>query len=454
MTKRAYDRNGWFTVAANPISKVGVFPYRGASIGAPDPNKIYNVYRPAAELARQETIDSFKLLPFVDDHTMLGKATATSMPAERKGVHGVTGDNVVFDASTGTLNANLKVWSDSLQKTIDRGKQDISMGYLAQYRAEQGVFDGQSYDYVQHNILGNHAALVQDGRMGKDVAVLDDVSTVTFDTKDIEVMTINQAWIDAMKARVIVPANDKSIATLDAAVTAAIATAPITAEDVAALLKDMPAQPVPAMDNSEVSALQAKLTIAESKLAKRKAKIKSLFVALDKKNDDDEDEDEDEDDMEDVMDASGKPVMDAATGKPMRQKKATPATSEGATMNKAAMDAAIAEAVAKATKPLNDQLISLKAGATKVVLDEISKRDQLAVSLKGFVGVFDHAAMTLDEVAKYGIKKLEIPCQDGAEISSISAWLHGRKPASATHHVAALDKKEGAKSSVDSFIGG
>ena len=36
-TARRYDGNGWFEIAANPLSKVGVFPYTGASIGAPDP---------------------------------------------------------------------------------------------------------------------------------------------------------------------------------------------------------------------------------------------------------------------------------------------------------------------------------------------------------------------------------------------------------------------------------
>lgn len=81
MSKRKYDKNGFFEVRDNPISKVGIFPYMGSSIGADEPNRIYRVYRPEEELSNEETIESFKLLPFVDDHAMLGSG---EIPAEKK----------------------------------------------------------------------------------------------------------------------------------------------------------------------------------------------------------------------------------------------------------------------------------------------------------------------------------------------------------------------------------
>src|SRR5512146_542332 len=62
---RILDQNGFFEVKRNPISKVGVFPYSGRSIGAENPDQIYRVYRPAEELGSAECIESFKLLPFV-----------------------------------------------------------------------------------------------------------------------------------------------------------------------------------------------------------------------------------------------------------------------------------------------------------------------------------------------------------------------------------------------------
>lgn len=309
------------------------------------------------------------------------------------------------------------------------------MGYLAQYRPEQGVFDGQHYDYVQHNILGNHAALVHDGRMGKDVAVLDALQ-VTFDTKEIAIMAINQAWVDAIKARLAAPVGDKSIATLDAAVNAATASAPITVDDIAKVLREMPTMV------SNTSALDAKFAAMDAKLAE-------AIAALDAKKDDSEDGD-DEDDMEDVMDAAGKPVMDA-DGKPTRQKKAIDKKDTG--MDKAAMDAAIAKAVTVATAPLIATIDSLKADGTKIVLGEISKRDALAAQLKPFIGSFDHAELTLHGVAKYAVGKLAIPTVDGAEVPSVTAWLHGRKPATPVYSVTD-SRADGTKSSVDSYVNG
>ena len=177
---RIYDTNGWAEVKDNPISKVGVFPYSGSQI-SPDlePDKIYKVYRPEEELNNPETINSFKLVPWTDEHAMLGSEDGMQ-PAEKKGVHGVTGEDVYFD--DGYLKANLKVFSNKLAQLIDSGKKELSIGYRCLYDNSPGVYNGESYDFVQRNIRGNHLALVEEGRSGHDVAVLD---KFTFDTKGL-----------------------------------------------------------------------------------------------------------------------------------------------------------------------------------------------------------------------------------------------------------------------------
>jgi len=43
VTARVVDRNGWFEVPRNPLSKAGVFLYKGASIQAPDPEATYRI---------------------------------------------------------------------------------------------------------------------------------------------------------------------------------------------------------------------------------------------------------------------------------------------------------------------------------------------------------------------------------------------------------------------------
>lgn len=176
------DNNGYIPVSDRPLSKVGVFPYMGSSIGAEDPNKIYMVYRPAEQLSRPETINSFKLVPLIDEHEMLGKdATA----AEKKGIQGTTGEDIYF--KDGVLYGNMKVFSESMKNLIEGGKKELSLGYKCKYIFEDGVFEGQKYDAIQTDLLGNHIALVSEGRMGKEVSVVDEAlkTVVTMDRQDI-----------------------------------------------------------------------------------------------------------------------------------------------------------------------------------------------------------------------------------------------------------------------------
>lgn len=174
MSARVQDLNGWYESKGNPISKVGVFPYLGAQLpDAPDPGRIYQVYRPAEELGRRECLESFKLIPFIDEHTMLGPSDSPGLtPAEQKGVHGVVGEEVEFDGTY--IRGNLKVFSEAMANLITRVKKELSAGYRCLYDWTPGITpDGVRYDAVQRDIRANHLALVAQGRMGPDVAVLD-----------------------------------------------------------------------------------------------------------------------------------------------------------------------------------------------------------------------------------------------------------------------------------------
>lgn len=183
MSARQEDINGFIYIEKNPISKVGVFPYLGKSINRSlDPNKIYWVYRPAEELAKPETIESFKNIPIVNDHTMLGKGAT---PAEQKGVDGVTGSKVVLEGDT--FYSDLKIFSESMKQDLAAGKVELSMGYrVGQWEQATGTFNGQFYDFIQRDLRGNHIALVDEGRCGSEIAVLD--GNFVYDRMDIEMV--------------------------------------------------------------------------------------------------------------------------------------------------------------------------------------------------------------------------------------------------------------------------
>lgn len=183
-TSREQDINGFIEIKGNPISKVGVFPYSGGQIDDAnlDPNKIYQIYRPEDELSSPDTIDSFKLLPFTVEHAMLGSEEEGMTAPEKKGVHGVIGEDVFFE--DGYLKGNIKIFSEKVKKLLDGGKRELSIGYRCLYDMTPGAFNGQDYDGIQRSIRGNHLALVDEGRSGKDVAVLDSFK-FTIDSREL-----------------------------------------------------------------------------------------------------------------------------------------------------------------------------------------------------------------------------------------------------------------------------
>lgn len=195
MDARQYDSNGWYEIKANPISKAGIFPYSGRQLGltGPDADRIFQVLRPPEELAAPECIESFKLLPWIDDHVMLGpvaqEMTDRALAAEKKGVQGVIGEDVFY--KDGTLYANIKAFSSTLAALIEAGKRELSAGYRCIYDMTAGVWNGLRYDAIQRKIRGNHLALVTEGRMGPDVAVMDHF-TFTFDAKELEMAEENK----------------------------------------------------------------------------------------------------------------------------------------------------------------------------------------------------------------------------------------------------------------------
>lgn len=438
MSARIADNNGWFEIPANPLSKVGVFDYLGSSINAPEPNRIYKVYRPADELGSPDTLNSFRLVPLVDNHTMLGKSKNSGkvyMPVEQKGAHGTTGDNIWFDTIDGLIRGNIKVWSNNMASAIDAGKVDLSLGYHCKYDWTPGVYNGVAYDCVQRQIRGNHVANVDDGRMGDVVSVMDgieSVETVTFDAKDL-IMTektvektlkernakAHNAFVKFLVTRYSTKPG-KELPTMDAIDTAAMESEP-TLADVVSIISDVMPQ---------IAAIN-----------------EAMMPAIDPN-----------DGMEAVLDAAGQPTMDAE-GKPVMKKKEPAATATVDNKDIKAVDIATMDAaIQKATKPLLEEIKALRsANPVGAFVSEIAKRDKLAKELGPFVGTFDHSDMTLQGVAEYGVKKLEIPVSAGQEVSAISAYLHGRTPSQVTHGVGmdgSTKLKTGENSSVAAYLSG
>lgn len=101
---------------------------------------------------------------------------------------------------------------------------------------------------------------------------------------------------------------------------------------------------------------------------------------------------------------------------PAADAEAVEVVTDAADPEKAAMDARI--------KQLEAQVAAMDGKLVSGIAD----RDALAGKLSEFVGTFDSARMTAEQVAEYGVKKLGIPCAKGTERIALDAWLYGRTP--------------------------
>lgn len=384
MSVRRFDTNGWFEVERNPISRVGVFPYLGRQIGAPEKDRIYWVLRPPEELGAPECLLSFRLLPFVDEHAMLGAEEDGLTPAEEKGVHGVLGERIEFDGLT--LFANLKCFSESLREDIDAGKKELSAGYRCTYDFTPGVWNGQRYDAVQRGMRGNHLALVKKGRMGPEVAVLDQFAMDAKDAQDMDPELLQKAIAAAQALVQVLTQASGGAAAAPAAAAAAAAPASGDAPPAAAGGEENKAPPAAGEGDKPPVGGEGD----ETKPAPAGADSVAGGEGADSLN--------------------GGSGEDTITG----DKTVT-------------LDQALAQIEA-----LTKENATLKAAAPTgmdeaAVVATLATRDRLADRLKAHVGTFDHAAMTLGAVAQYGLEKLgltDVPA--GAEVVALDAFLKAK----------------------------
>ena len=380
-SKREYDLNGWAEIADNPISKVGVFDYLGSQVHESfPPDRICRVYRPADELSSLETIDSFKLLPWTDEHAMLGSETEGLTPAEKKGIHGVIGENVYFDGTY--LRANLKVFSEKLAEKIKKGKKELSIGYRCAYEITSGIFDGIPYDAIQRQIRGNHVALVEEGRSGPDVAVQDHFK-----------ITLDWRKFDMAKDKDLDKPKDK---------------------------KGCDVEPKEFVKKANVS--EDKDTEMEDKNMYLEDEEDSGGNPRSNKSEGMKGEDGEKEDKEEEMEDAeieGDPEIGQAgrmRDKKMKDKKMKDASQ----MRDKAMDSVIED--------LTAQIRDLRENGEKILLNRISRRDSLARKLSPIIGVFDHKEKTLEEVEQYAVKKLGIKCRTGHESSVLDGYLAAYRP--------------------------
>ncbi|WP_304668712.1 DUF2213 domain-containing protein [Neisseria polysaccharea] len=167
---RSYDQDGRLHVESSNISKATVNPYYGSEIPnyrqlGLEPKKVYYLLRDPEEL--EKAAPTFNNLPLLSKHIPV-----SADEPQKEVIAGTTGSDTVFE--DGYLKCSLAVWDAEAIAGIESGEQvELSSAYHYTADMAAGEFEGRHYDGVMRDIVGNHVALVDVGRAGRDVVVSD-----------------------------------------------------------------------------------------------------------------------------------------------------------------------------------------------------------------------------------------------------------------------------------------
>ena len=154
------------------LTKVGIQKYDLSNITgkSQDAGKIVNVFRPKETVFHEKTIESSKMKPITMNHP---HENVNSSNYYNYSV-GMIGERVQ-KLDDERLGANIQIIDKSIvNDVIDNKLKELSCGYNAKIIPKQGTYNGVQYDYeFSGAMIMNHCAIVDKGRCGESVSILD-----------------------------------------------------------------------------------------------------------------------------------------------------------------------------------------------------------------------------------------------------------------------------------------
>jgi hypothetical protein len=172
-SKRAWTPEGFLLCQQVPIARVGTLLYgRGEIPVTANVDGLIRIVRDPDEVFHPNAILSFAGKPVTDEHPP-SKVTPDNWKQHSIGVvlHPHQGDGRA--ENNDLLYADLLIQDREAIKDVLEGKREVSAGYDAEY---EQLKPGEG---KQHNIIGNHVALVAKGRCGPICSIGDSVMAKT-----------------------------------------------------------------------------------------------------------------------------------------------------------------------------------------------------------------------------------------------------------------------------------
>lgn len=260
VSNRRKTREGFLVVDKARIARSGIQEYFAGELGLEDrdPFDVIKVYRPDKEVFNKDSLQSFASQLVTNNHPtgeLVNSENSKNLQV------GFSGELVNKDGIF--VVTKLTVTDEQTIKDIESGKVQLSNGYTSEIDFEDGITnDGERYNAIQTNIKGNHIAIVNNARCGKDCKILDEdkptkkgANTMLVIIDSVEFEISDNAAAQAVKK---VLAENATLKDTNADLTSKSVTVQATHDEAISNLKT---------ENKKVTdGLQAKLDDAESKL--------------------------------------------------------------------------------------------------------------------------------------------------------------------------------------------
>lgn len=199
--KASIDDTTGFLTAPVVLARTGIQHYYGFELGLTDEKSMerIGVLRHPDEVLNIDSVASFVNLIATDDHPSTLVTTENVKNLQVGTVSGVDGNH-----KDGVLEGILTITDKDIIKKIKDGKVEVSVGYTSDVVESSGVYNGESYDFMQTNIRANHLAIVNAGRCGSACKITIDhknkEKTMIVILNDIEYDVSDNQLAQAIKA--------------------------------------------------------------------------------------------------------------------------------------------------------------------------------------------------------------------------------------------------------------
>jgi len=156
------------------LCRSGIQEYVGRELGLTgnDAGKFFNVLRPPDEVTKQESLDTYKNLVVTDEHPNKRWVDLENVKFLQRGqVSNIDIDNSQDEVH---LKGSMVITDQGLIEKAQNGKVEVSLGYAFKLVAEDGVYNGVSYQFKYTDMIANHLSVVSKGRCGSSCSITND----------------------------------------------------------------------------------------------------------------------------------------------------------------------------------------------------------------------------------------------------------------------------------------